>query len=165
MTLSRFIRYLIGSVALASFAGFAAIHFVSTIDPRGIYFTEEPSVRDILNLSGESPKVLVSGLLEQEWEQVCVTGPYNTGRGDPALEGVDIPWGHSESFYTVVLLREGSFDLHKIQRSKVIDIQLEGLNEEQACFESTAVIVEFSERDQEGRLSLRFRETSRPSNG
>jgi len=91
--------------------------------------------------------------LEEDWDYVCIVPPYYSVGQDPKLAGVEIPWTWHEGLYTVVLKREDPYDIHPISRGKVVWFRLIGINEEAACYETTAVSIEYVEGD--GPVTLR----------
>ncbi|NIA70632.1 hypothetical protein HBA54_18705 [Pelagibius litoralis] len=125
-------------------AGYGLVtSFPDHFDLRGRYFTAEPGLRQIENLSAAQPRVLLPELLEDDWQGVCFVPPYYAVQDDPKLAGADIPWTSNDGLYTIALRRGDDYDLHKISRGKVVEFQLTGIGENEACYDSTALAIEY----------------------
>ena len=108
---------------------------------------------DLLIRAQESPAFLLSVLLNEPWDAVCFVAPYYAVEQDPKLAGVSIPWIANDGVNTVVLLRDGTYDLHRFDRADVATFELAGIADNEACYDTTAVSLQAVERD--GGLTLR----------
>ncbi len=108
---------------------------------------------DLLVAAQNRPVFLLSVLLNEPWDAVCFVAPYYAVERDPRLAGVSIPWIANDGVNTVVLLRDGTYDLHRFDRGDVAAFELTGVADNEACYDTTAVSLQAVAGD--GGLTLR----------
>lgn len=119
----------------------------------------EPRLVDLISLlSAEKPRLVFSDLVNVSWDYVCFVSPYYDVARDPKLTGVSIPWVDNDSLQTIVLVEEGRHELYKVSRGRVVAFELAGLDEGEACYDSTAVMIEHVEGDRPMKLRVIPRE-------
>lgn len=118
------------------------------------WFPAEPEVRNIETVSKDNPRLYLPDLLEEDWDYVCIVTPYYPLKNDPRLSGVDIPWTWDDGLYTIVLMRADTSDVHPVRRSKVVWFELPTMGEDEGCYDSTAVSIEYVDGD--GPVTLRI---------
>lgn len=115
----------------------------------------EPQLVDLITLlSAEKPRLVFSDLVNTSWNYVCFVSPYYDVARNPKLAGVSIPWVDNDSLQTIVLIEDDKHELYKISRGRVVAFDLEGLDEGEACYESTAVVIEHVEGDSPMKLRV-----------
>lgn len=141
------------AVAVAMAYGAAALHFHS-VDPRA-FFAAEPGVRQLAELSPAAPQVDLADLLEDDWDYACFVQPYHDVDADHVLSGVALPSAGHDGYVTVVLKRGTEHAVHRFGRDEISIFELTGLAAGEACYGSTALMVEFAGEDTAGFKTLR----------
>jgi hypothetical protein len=149
----RFLLYLLLGLLVGAAGLVGLSYYAGTSGPLGFLFPAEPQIEDITELSSADPRRRLPELLRQDWDYVCFVTPYYDLKTDPVLSGADIPWISDDGVLTVVLATGETYDLHKIDRSDVVEFRLEGLPEGEVCYDSTDLVLEYV--DGEGAISLR----------
>lgn len=132
---------------------------LSDAGPGSAVVYPEPRLVDLISLlSAEKPRLVFSDLVSVSWDYVCFVSPYYDVGRDPKLAGVSIPWVDNDSLQTIVLVEDGKHELYKVSRGRVVAFELAGLDEGEACYDSTAVVIEHVEGDRPMKLRVVPRE-------
>jgi hypothetical protein len=114
-------------------------------DPE-FWFPEETRIPELAEISRDAPPIFLPDILQENWDYVCFVGPLQLSN-DPGLEGVDLPYHSGEPQMLFVVLRRGSeHETHLFYRDELWVFHLFGLEDLAACYDDTAVTIEYVER-------------------
>lgn len=106
----------------------------------------ETRISELAQIPRDAPPIFLPDLLQEEWDYVCFVGPLQLSN-DPGLEGVDLPYHSGEPQMLFVVLRRGSeHETHVFYRDELWVFHLFGLEDLAACYDNTAVSIEYVEK-------------------
>lgn len=145
-------KWVVGVGALLSIFG-AYDHYGDLMreDPKRydwrFWFPKETGVRQLARLQKDE-RVYLPDLLEEHWDTACFLEDGDIFRdNDPRITELGIPTEFDQSVHMVILRRGSTYDAHLFYRNEVWQYVHHGLADDEACYDTTALNIEYKDHD------------------